>query len=139
MSVGRLEHRKGTNVLFEALPAVWEGFHDLRVHLLGSESGFTREELLKMVPVAKREQVVFPGFLPHDRLPEYYRPTTVYVTPTQYETFGYTILEAMACGCPVISCRVGAVPELIEDGVHGVLVPFGDVGGSDSCDTESTG
>ena len=79
-----------------------------------------------MIPDSKHSHVIFPGFIPHAQLPSYYRSATVYVAPTQYETFGYTILEAMACGKPVISCPVGAVPELVVDGENGRLVPFND-------------
>lgn len=127
MSVGRLEHRKGTDVLLQALGLLWERFPGMQLYLFGSEAQFTQGELLDMVPPDHRRQVIFPGFVPHGRLPAYYRAATVYLAPTQYETFGYTILEAMACGCPVVSCEVGAVPELIQDGYNGVLVPFGEV------------
>jgi glycosyltransferase involved in cell wall biosynthesis len=46
-----------------------------------------------------------------------------------YETFGMTIIEAFACGTPVIAARIGAYPELVEDGVTGFLFPPGDVDG----------
>jgi glycosyltransferase involved in cell wall biosynthesis len=78
-----------------------------------------------MASPAQQERVIFPGFVPHQNMPQFYQNTTIYIAPTQYETFGYTILEAMACGRPTITTPVGAVPELIEDGVHGFLVPFG--------------
>jgi glycosyltransferase involved in cell wall biosynthesis len=126
MSIGRLERRKGIDVLLRALPAVWEEFPDSRLALLGSEAEFTQGQLLQMVPASKRQHVVFPGFVAHEKLPAYYRAADVYVAPTQYEAFGYTILEAMACGCPVISCRVGGVPELIEENGNGVLLSFGE-------------
>lgn len=126
LCIGRLEHRKGTDVLVQALPVIWEKYPDLEVYFLGKESQFTHEDLRKMVPEPYRKQLVFPGFVLHTQVPMYYRAATIYVAPTQYETFGYTILEAMACGKPVVSCSVGAIPELIKDGENGCLVPFGD-------------
>jgi N-acetyl-alpha-D-glucosaminyl L-malate synthase BshA len=47
--------------------------------------------------------------------------------PSQMESFGLAALEAMACGVPAIATRVGGVPELIDDGVNGLLFPIGDV------------
>jgi len=126
MSIGRLEHRKGTDVLVRSMNRVWEEFQDARLLLLGKLAGFTKDDLLSLVPESKRDQIVFPGFIEHSKIPAYLRAVDLYLTPTQYETLGYTILEAMACGKAVISCNVGAVPELISHGENGLLVPFGD-------------
>jgi glycosyltransferase involved in cell wall biosynthesis len=49
--------------------------------------------------------------------------------PSELESFGLAALEAMACKVPSIATRVGGVPELIDDGVTGLLVPVGDVEG----------
>jgi glycosyltransferase involved in cell wall biosynthesis len=126
LAVGRLERRKGTDLLLRAMPGVWQRFPDARVHLIGNEAEFTRSDLLAMVPEEKRNQIVFPGFLERDQLIAEYQHATIYVAPTQYETFGYTVLEAMACGKPVISTRVGAIPELVDDGETGLLVEWND-------------
>jgi len=126
LTVGRLERRKGVDVLLRAMPRVWQHFPDAQVHLVGGESGFRHADLLAMVPEDKQEQIVFPGFLNRDQLTTQYQYATLYIAPTQYETFGYTILEAMACGKPVISTRVGAVPDLVDDGQTGLLVSWDD-------------
>lgn len=127
MQVGRLEKRKGTDLLVRAMSKVWQRFPETDVYLLGNEAELTREQLLELVPARHRERVIFPGFVAHEVLPNYYRNASVYVTPTQYETFGYTVLEAMACGKPVVASDVGAIHELVENGETGLLVPFGDV------------
>jgi glycosyltransferase involved in cell wall biosynthesis len=126
MTVGRLERRKGVDVLLRAMPDVWRRFPDTQVHLIGNEAGLMREDLLAIVPECKRNQIMFPGFVERDQLIARYQRATLYVAPTQYETFGYTILEAMACGKAVISTRVGAIPELVEDFETGLLVPHKD-------------
>ncbi len=46
---------------------------------------------------------------------------------SEKEAFGLVLLEALACGVPAIATDIGGIPEVIEDGVNGFLVPFGDV------------
>ncbi len=53
----------------------------------------------------------------------------VFLLPSETESFGLAALEALACGVPVVATRVGGLPELVEDGVTGALLPVGDVDG----------
>jgi glycosyltransferase involved in cell wall biosynthesis len=57
------------------------------------------------------------------------RSHSVYCLPSYGEPFATTILEAMACGVPIVSTRVGGVEELVDEGVSGFLVPVRDVDG----------
>lgn len=57
---------------------------------------------------------------------KYYQAADVYVHVTKADTFPTTILEAMACGLPVVASNVGGIPEQVDDGVTGLLVPAGD-------------
>lgn len=72
-----------------------------------------------------------PQVLPLGRLNEaelalWYSAADVYVLPTRGDNFPYTVLEAMACECPVIASDVGGVSEQVEDGKTGYLFPLGD-------------
>lgn len=59
-----------------------------------------------------RDKVIMPGFVAFDDLPEFYSLASVYVQPSRYEGFGLPILEAFACGCPVISSRSPGLSEI---------------------------
>jgi N-acetyl-alpha-D-glucosaminyl L-malate synthase BshA len=58
---------------------------------------------------------------------ELFQASDLFLLPSQTESFGLAALEAMACGVPVVASRAGGLPELIEDGVNGVLEPPGSV------------
>jgi glycosyltransferase involved in cell wall biosynthesis len=60
-------------------------------------------------------------------LAEYYRAADVFIHAAHAESFGKTITEAMACGTPVVATAVGGIPEQINDGINGFLVPHMDV------------
>ena len=62
-----------------------------------------------------------------DRVNELLPLADLMIMPSSLESFGLAALEAMACKVPAIATRVGGVPELIEDGVTGLLFPVGDV------------
>ena len=76
--------------------------------------------------------VLPPGVVVHDRSPnaaviEAWRAATIAVVPSVWaEPFGIVVIEAMGGGCAVVASRVGGIPEIVEDGVSGVLVPPGD-------------
>jgi len=60
------------------------------------------------------------------RIALYYQSTDIYIHAARADTFPTTVMEALACGCPVIATRVGGIPEQIVDGKTGFLVPPGD-------------
>jgi starch synthase len=57
------------------------------------------------------------------QLDELYADASVFVLPTQFEAYGHVVVEAMGSGLPCVTTNVGALPELVDDGVTGLLVP----------------
>ena len=98
-------------------------------HPAGPGGTSMQAHLLKKLAAAGIEpsRVVFTGAVPHSELPQIYGESSICLVPSLYENFPYTCLEAMASGCAVIASRTGGIPEIIQDGVDGLLVPPGDV------------
>ena len=61
------------------------------------------------------DDVLFPGYVPGEELADFYHLADVFVYPSLYEGFGLPVLEAMACGVPVITSNISAMPEVAGD------------------------
>jgi glycosyltransferase involved in cell wall biosynthesis len=61
------------------------------------------------------DSVIFTGVVPHALIPAFYVNAAVMAMPSLYETFGYPVLEAMSCGCLVVTSNMGTMAELAQD------------------------
>ena len=118
--VARLEPEKGHPTLIEAWPIVLRAVPDAYLLIVGEGSRRDAlEALARELRVAHR--VVFTGR--RDDVPAVTAALDVAVLPSYREAQGLTILEAMALSRPVVASNVGGIPEMIEDGLTGLLVP----------------
>lgn len=69
-------------------------------------------DIKMMQDLGLRDRLVTPGFVPDEDLPGFYNLASLFMLPSLYEGFGMPVLEAMACGCPVITSNVGCSPEV---------------------------
>jgi len=72
------------------------------------------------------DRLHFLGFLAHEWVPAVLAHADLLVLPSLYEELGTVLLEAMQAGLPVVASKTGGIPEVIEDGVNGLLVPPGE-------------
>lgn len=118
--VGRFSRQKDPWVLLEAFSKVVLSFPGAKLVMVGD--GPLRRALVDHAHVLGLEgKIVWPGFL-EGRLAM--RAFDIFVLPSLYEGFPYTILEAMAEGLPVIATAVGGVQEIIENGKNGFIIPL---------------
>lgn len=118
--VARLEAEKGHPTLLDAWPAVLRAVPRARLLVVGE--GSRREALEEQAQtLGIAHAVVFTGR--RDDVPAVTAALDVAVLPSYREAQGLTILEAMALSRPVVASNVGGIPEMVEDGVTGLLVP----------------
>jgi glycosyltransferase involved in cell wall biosynthesis len=117
--------RKGIRFLLEAGAALKPQFPDLKIVLAGD--GFERPELVRLASeLGIASDVTFLGWVPNADLPQYYRAAAVSVIPSLEEGFGIPAAEAMGCEVAVVASDAGGLPEVVENGVTGLVVPRGD-------------
>jgi len=126
LSVGRLYARKGLFTLIESMPAVVRSFPRAKFIISGKGQS---NEMKKLVAHAQKlgvnGNIVFTGYYPDRKLPRLYQAADVFAFSTFYENLPFAVLEALSTGLPVVTTRVGGIPEMIESGKNGFLVqPF---------------
>jgi glycosyltransferase involved in cell wall biosynthesis len=126
--VGRLEQVKGIPLLLAAGQLVVQKFPGARFILAGSSHpSLPKEDIDAMIrSYSLQNHVEQLGHVPQQELIRLYRKASLCVIPSHYESFGLVALEAMACGVAVVASQTGGLPEVIENGSTGLLVPPGD-------------
>ncbi len=124
--VGTVCEKKGVRQLMEAMPHIVRSVPDARLWLVGRDykdenGGSTLEKYRALIPSSLQERILFKGPVEHDALPEVLARAHIAVYPSHMEAQGIVNLEAMAMGKAVVSSHTGPGPELVEDGVSGLL------------------
>lgn len=120
LSIGRLVPWKGFDVLIEAMAELPQEF---KLIIIGG--GPEKERLENGVKKLKLEnRVKLTGTISKEKVYDYFLRAKVFALNTGYEGLPHVILEAMACGVPIITTNIGGNPELIENGCNGILVEY---------------
>ncbi|HHY00475.1 MAG TPA: glycosyltransferase family 4 protein, partial [Methanothermobacter sp.] len=122
--VGHLEVFKGLFELIYAFNNVKKENKKVKLILIGdgSQKIRSKQEIEKL---GLEESVFYAGKIPPSDIHEYYQNSDIFVLPSQTDAGGPPVvfIEAMACGLPIIGTNVGGIPEGIENGVNGFIVP----------------
>ncbi|MCD7782139.1 MAG: glycosyltransferase family 4 protein, partial [Methanosphaera sp.] len=120
--IGTLGKHKGVDTLIKAFMGIEDP--NICLHIIGK--GYDEEEFKKLASCDKR--IIFHGFIDNSNLQEYYELSNIIVIPSIcYDNSPLVIYESYSNTTPVIGSRIGGIPELIEDGVDGLLFNPGDV------------
>jgi len=119
--VGRLSEEKGILNFIDALPGIIKHNNNLRILIIGD--GPLKDLILsKLQMLGIQNTVTLTGWIPHDELPKYLNMFRLVIVPSDTEGLSNTVLESMACGTPVLTTPVGALPDFIKDGQTGFIM-----------------
>jgi glycosyltransferase involved in cell wall biosynthesis len=126
VSVGRLYARKGLFTLIESIPVIVKRFPTAKFIISGKgQSDEMRKLVVHAEKLGVKNNIVFTGYYPDQKLPKLYQCADVFAFSTFYEHHPFAVLEALSTGLPVVTTKVGGIPETIESGKNGYLVePF---------------
>lgn len=110
--MGTIEPRKNIHALLDAFEQVRATDLELKLVLAGGP-GWKSADILERIKQTNGVQYL--GYVPAEHRPALYRGAEVFVFPSIYEGFGLPVLEAMACGTPVITSHTSSLPEITED------------------------
>jgi len=120
LHVGRLNKEKNINLLIERFYEFAKG-KNVKLKIIGD--GPEKKNIKEFIKEKKLEnKVEILGWKKREELPLEYSSAHCFIMLSDSETFGIVVLEAMACGLPIIGANEAAIPELVEDGINGFLV-----------------
>jgi glycosyltransferase involved in cell wall biosynthesis len=125
--VGQLTPRKGYDLALQALPAILRRHPTAALLMVSGINHAERAEVQRIGDeLGIAPHIHFLGRVDDAALVNLFRACDVYVTPTRYEGFGLTLLEAMAAGAPIVASDIPVVKEIIQSGENGLLAAYDD-------------
>jgi glycosyltransferase involved in cell wall biosynthesis len=118
--VGTIEPRKNLPILLQAYASVADQITDHRLVVVGPMGWMVNKIIEQSGQLSISDKLDFTGYVEQEDLPLIYNLADVFIYPSVYEGFGLPVLEAMACGTPVITSNVSSMPEIVGDA--GVLI-----------------
>jgi len=123
LSIGRLDSWKGFHCLIEITKDLLQEIPNLKLLIIGE--GDERKNLeFKIKKLGLGDKVKLVGRVSHEEIPLFFKKSDIFILNSAQEGFAHVILESMQLGVPVITTNEGGNPELIEDGVNGILVEY---------------
>jgi len=119
--VGRLSEEKGILNFVKAIPKILSVRDDVTFFIIG-EGNLEDEIRTCLNRYALRANVKILGWIPHSELPDHIRSLKLLILPSYSEGLPNVMLEAMACGTPIVATSVGSIPDVITDNETGFLV-----------------
>lgn len=115
LSVGTIEPRKNYKTLIEAFAKIKPHHPDTKLVIVGKK-GWKSENIMQLIEdLGVKEDILFTGYVKEKELAKLYNLASVFAYPSLYEGFGIPPLEAMKCGCPVITSNISSLPEVVDD------------------------
>ena len=127
LCVARLHPQKRIDLLVRAFAQVKKQLPESVLCVVGPWFPKEKKKVDSIVSELKVEDVLFTGSIPNENVKNAYAAADAVALSSEYEPFGYCLLEAMSLSKPVVAFGIGAVPEIVDDKVTGYHVPFPDV------------
>jgi glycosyltransferase involved in cell wall biosynthesis len=126
--LGTLEPRKNVDGLIRAYSSWRAREPDAPPLVVAGGKGWYYSKIFELVESLNlTESIRFPGYISQEELPLWYNAASLFVYPSHFEGFGLPVLEAMACGIPVITSTVSSLPEVAgRDGAAWLVSPTDD-------------
>ncbi|MFQ5456695.1 MAG: glycosyltransferase family 4 protein [Nitrospirota bacterium] len=128
LTIARLKPWKGIDMVIDAVSKILNEGMDVRYLIIGD--GSERNNLIvQSQKLGIDDRIYFKGEISRDMIPLYLKAADILVLYSGYEGLSHVLLEAMASGVPIVASRKGGNPELVDDGINGFLVEYGDIQG----------
>ena len=123
-TIKTLEKDYAIDVLIKAFSIVYKGSSALDLNLMICGDGSLKAELIQLVAELEIDHVTtFTGFIQHEEVPGYLDKMDIFCCFSDEESFGVAVVEAMAMGKPVVVSDAAGLPEVVENGLSGAIVP----------------
>ncbi len=127
--VGQQSAHKGIDTLYHAMRLVWRQLPEARLIVAGGRTAYSPhlDHILETFSARERDRIrIIPNFAEEEKA-QIFAACDVFVSPSGFESFGITFVEAWAAGKPVIGCRSGAIPTVIDEWRNGLLITYKNV------------